>query len=186
MIYIPCVGVESPPPPALTRAPKAARPAKSALTQTGNSRPGIVAIADLNHSTSSLPPHYTSPSHPELHQRTIAIFKNHNVPYLLDASLAREHLDSSSAASERKVQSFDSQPQVYQRSIHEHTSLHRQHRQEIGYFCDITRESVPGCQFNESEESSARSHLKQNTRVRSPHAFASSDNAHHPPSHPSS
>jgi len=114
MICIPCVEVESPPPPALTRAPKAARPTNSALTETGNLRPGIVAIADLNHS-SSLPPHFTSHTHRELYQRTIAIFEYHNVPYLLDASLAREHLDSSSAASERKVQSFDSQPQVHQR-----------------------------------------------------------------------
>jgi hypothetical protein len=52
-----------------------------------------------------LPQQLKSTSHRDIIKQTILIFEVHDVLYLLDVSLAREHLDFSSAASARKGQS---------------------------------------------------------------------------------
>jgi hypothetical protein len=83
--------------------------------------------------TSTTPPRQLQPPFPSLytsrlHQTIILIFEYRDVPYLLDASLAREHLDPSSAASARKVQSLILSRRSTQLPIDKQTSLHRQQR----------------------------------------------------------
>jgi hypothetical protein len=123
---------------------KTARPGAFALTKTGYCKSRVIAI-DL---TFHLPPlHFSAPplhsssfSHRDFIKQTIPISENHDVPYLLDASLAREQLDSSSAASARKGQSLILSRRFTKLSINKQTTLPPQQRRQIGFICDLPRD----------------------------------------------
>ena len=84
-----------------------------------------------------------APKHASLSHHNIAkpphISKVHDVFHLLDASLAREQLDSSSAASARKSQPLILSRRFTKLSINKQTTLPPQQRQQINFICDLPR-----------------------------------------------
>jgi hypothetical protein len=93
-----------------------------------------------------------------LHQQLISKFTQY-VPYLLDASLARVQIDSSSAASGGRVDLCSSSLSRSLPNNRFQTTITAVavHEPDRSYIARTSRIQVPGSQFSESEESSARS-----------------------------